>query len=366
MVLLSAIEAALASEGVTRKGESRVLVACSGGADSVALAHATCTLLGARRVILGHVDHRVRPGSEKDAAFVEDFAHALGAEVRTVQLAPGMDDEATLRDARYAALDVMRAETAAEWILTAHTADDQAETVLLGLLRTSRLEALGGMPGCRGRILRPLLDVSRASARHYAHVHHLRWREDPTNLEPRYLRNRIRKELLPLLERRYRPRLVRRLVALAGEVRRIHDREPAEGMAKDLRPLNRPEPPPVVGLEGPDIRIEHRAWPGGHLPDGKQQALFDAALLERPVLRRVRAGDRIRPFGMNGTKKLQDLFVDQKVPRDARTWVWVVALETGEVVWVPRLLRSAAAPISSETREVWIFTCVDATLEDGS
>jgi tRNA(Ile)-lysidine synthase len=368
-VLLAAIEASLAGVGIHRKGEDRVLVACSGGADSIALAHGTAELLGARRVILGHVDHQVRAGSGEDAAFVARFAEELGTESAITVVDPGPDDEARLRSARYAALEDQREKTGARFILTAHSRDDQAETVLLAIVRTAELSALRGIARQHGHVLRPLLGVSRAELRRYASERRLAWREDPTNLEPRWLRNRIRKELLPLLDRAYRSGIAARLASLADEVVAIlAERSPRSEAEKisEAPSSNRPARREVLRWEAPAIHIERRLWSGGQLPDGKDSAVFDAALLDRPVLRAARPGDRIQPFGMRGTKKLQDVLVDAKVPRDQRTWVWVVTSPDGEVVWVPRLVRSARAPVCEETREVWIFTCVDATLEDGS
>lgn len=353
-MLLAALERALAEAGIDRRGEGRVLIACSGGVDSVCLAHAASTLLGARRVVLGHVDHRVRPGSGEDASLVRALGDALGSEVSCSVLEPGPDDEARLRRARYLALEEARQRCSAALVLTAHTRDDQAETVLLGLVRRTRLAGLIGIAPRRGTVVRPWLGVPRGAILAYAARHRLAWREDPTNPEPRYLRNRIRKELLPLLERRYRPGITARLGRLAEEARARDDRAPA---AVARAALNSAPPRRVeVWVERTSIRVERRPWVDAPLPDGKRGAVFDAALLAMPVIRPVRSGDRIQPFGMEGHRKLQDVLVDAKVPRDARTWVWVVAGEGAEVHWVPGIVRSAAAPVGSQTREVWIFS----------
>jgi tRNA(Ile)-lysidine synthase len=341
-VLLSRLQRSLHDAGVTVPAESRVLVACSAGADSAALAYAAVEVLGARRVVLGHVDHAVRPDSIEDAAWVQRFGERLGAEVEVSRLAAGPDDEARLREERYAQLEAQRQKRGCALILTAHTADDQAETVLIALLRSTEPEALAGMPERRGVIVRPWLDVSRSEVRAYAARHRLDWREDPSNLEPRYLRNRVRKELLPLIERRYRPGFARRLARTVAAPEAVH---------RTVAPS-----PPRANATSGAIRVERRGWEGGPLPAGPASAVFDAALLPAPIVRPVAPGDRIRPLGMEGRRKLQDVFVDAKIPREARTWVWVVAKPDGEVAWVPGLLRSADAPVGPDTKEVWIFS----------
>ena len=321
-----------------------VLVACSGGLDSVVLLDVAIDRLGCPRVTAGHVDHSVRPGSDRDAGFVAELAAQLGVSCLRAPLEPGPSDEATLRDKRYAALEAQRIEAGASWILTAHHADDQAETVLLGLIRRTTPASLAGIPARRDHILRPLLEVPRAELVEWAERRGLRWRDDPTNAEPRYLRNRIRRELLPLLEARYRPGLRKRLAKLAA------------GMERPTPvPTNRREGHRVVVPCEPGIQFRREPYDGGPLGDGKVMARFDAARIDTPVVRQVRAGDRIRPFGMDGRRKLQDVLGDAKVPKDRRWQRLVVASSDGAVLWVPGLLRSAEAPVTDETREVWTF-----------
>ena len=132
----------MSSHGVRRSGDDVLLVACSGGADSVALTHATVALLGGRRVVIGHVDHAVRSGSAQDAAAVAAWGQSIGVETHVTRLPPGRSDEARLREGRYAALQQLRAEVGARFVLTAHTQDDQAETVLMGMLRSASPAAL--------------------------------------------------------------------------------------------------------------------------------------------------------------------------------------------------------------------------------
>lgn len=346
-MLYARLEAALAAQGVTRKGSAPVLVACSGGPDSIALAHVATKLLGAPRVVLGHVDHGVRAGATEDAAAVEAWGRSLGLEVRAVRLEGVADDEASLREARYAALEVMRLESGAAWTLTAHSADDQAETVLLALISRTHADALRGMPAVRDRILRPWLSVPRADI--WAHVarHRLPARWDASNVEPRYARNRVRKELLPLLESRYRPGIAKRLAALAATL--------AEG--PDAPPMPSPETtdqarPP--GAPPPPVWFAHRAWPpGGSIPDGHGQVVFDAAEVETVRIRALAPGDRIRPFGLNGHRKVRDVLREAGIPESDRPLRQVVTDAEDRVLWVPGLLRSSHAPVGVKTKFVW-------------
>jgi tRNA(Ile)-lysidine synthase len=351
-MLLSAVERALADAGIGAAG-GRVLIACSGGVDSVVLADACVELAGANRVVLGHVDHAARPGSADDAQHVARLAAGWGVELHTTRLEEGPNSEARLRAARYRALEAQRAAAAAGAIFTAHTRDDQAETVLLGLVRRTRLAALGGIPRRRGAIFRPLLDVPRTEIDRYARRRGLIAREDPTNREPAYLRNRIRKELLPLLELRYRQGLRARLAGLAREVSSsLSGARLSEKTSEDLK--NTPDGS-YVGPHGvPGIAIRLEPWRGGAIPDGTRAAAFDAAALEFPTIRCVRPGDRIRPFGMRGRRKVHDVLAEAKVPRALRPHVLVVARPDGGVIWIPGLVRSADAPVGSSTRDVWV------------
>ncbi len=365
---MSALERVLGAHGVTRAGTDVVLVACSGGLDSVCVAHAAVSLLGGRRVVLGHVDHRVRIGSAEDADAVRSIGKRLGVEVFVERLPPGADDEARLRRERYEALERQRLGAGARWIITAHTRDDQAETVLMGLLTSARPEGLRGIPEMNGVVLRPILSVPRSVLAVYAEKHRLQARDDPSNREPRYLRNRVRKELLPLLERRYRPQLRRRLASLAARMSEWLSegsaRRDVAGPEKDGSSRSWPETrsevrvhPLSPWLDGCMwLKMERRPWTGGEPPAGVDSAAFDAALVGEPRIRLIRPGDKIQPFGMRGRRKLRDLLREARVPENDRRVIPVVVDPADEVLWVPRIQRSAAAPVSGTTREVWWFS----------
>lgn len=344
-MLLSAIEDALAEAGLARRGAGRVLVACSGGADSTALGEAAVRLLGPDRVVFGHVDHAVQPDSAAVAARVAAFALSLGAAPLCRRLPPGSAAEARLREERYAALEAMRVEAAAQLILTAHTADDQAETMLLQLIRSTHAGALAGMPKRRGVILRPWLEQPRRAVRSYAKRRGLPVEEDPSNLEVAYLRNRIRKELLPLIELRYRPGFSLRMA-------RLSERITAPPAAP--RPAPAPQPPPARAW--PSVQLLRRARGAEPPPDGTLEAHFDAAQLIAPILRPLRPGDRIQPFGMRGRRKVRDLLREAGVPAAAREdFPVLVDGARGAVIWVPGVRRSAFAPVLGRTTELWVF-----------
>lgn len=192
----------------------RVLVACSGGPDSVCLLESLHRLRRLFRIRLEvfHFDHGLHRESGSHAAYVKRQAERLRLpfHLRRADTRParGESVEAWARTARYAALTQSAGEAGADLAATAHTTDDQAETVLLGLVRGGGLEALAGIdpvgsvPPLGFRVVRPLLDTSREEVEAFCRAIGLRPREDPTNRDPRFLRNRIRHRVLPELERR--------------------------------------------------------------------------------------------------------------------------------------------------------------------
>lgn len=188
---------AIAHHGLWRAGD-RVAVAVSGGVDSVCLLDLLVATAGWHGGVLSvvTVDHGTRAESAGDARFVEALAAGHGLACVRIELHAGDASEARLRELRYAAfagLDVDR-------IALGHHRDDLAETVLIHLLRGTGTTGLGGMRRRRDRYVRPLLDVPRAELLDYAAARGLHWREDPTNADPGRLRNRVRGEVLPLLE----------------------------------------------------------------------------------------------------------------------------------------------------------------------
>jgi tRNA(Ile)-lysidine synthase len=202
-------------------GATRLIVACSGGADSVCLAHAAAHVAREQRwsLVIAHIQHGVRPDDAADAAHVAALADAFGVPFEARRLAFGMDGppinniEATLRAARYAALAEIAAVHDAQAILTGHTLDDQAETVLLNLLRGAARDGLAGIAE-RGEIaianpsrpiglLRPLLTIRRDETHAYCAMHALTFVHDATNDDDRFTRNWLRHQVFPVLTERF-------------------------------------------------------------------------------------------------------------------------------------------------------------------
>jgi tRNA(Ile)-lysidine synthase len=221
--LVDAVDKALAGRG-RGVAPRRLVVALSGGADSVALLDALVALRKRRGwdLVAAHLDHGLRAESAEDARFCEELCERLGVKLRTGHSdvrARGLRERRGLEDAarreRYLFLRRVANEESADAVATAHNRDDQAETVLLRLLRGSGRVGLGAMSARRRGIVRPLLTVSREQVVAHLQDRGLVWREDPSNADPRFLRNRVRHELLPYLEARFNPRIKETLARTA-------------------------------------------------------------------------------------------------------------------------------------------------------
>ena len=242
-----------------------VAVGCSGGADSVALL-ALAADAGLEPVAL-HVDHGLRPGSTRDAAHVRAIASRLGAGFHALQVsvAPGPNLEARARDARYAALDAARIELDARVVLVGHTADDQAETVLLNVLRGAAASGLAGMAACHGTVVRPLLDVRRADTRALCADLGLPVLDDPMNDDRAFRRVAIRHDVLPYLstlaERDLVPVLARQAELLRG------DAELLDTLARAAWPTETgAHAATLAALPAPLARRAVRQWVGAPPP----------------------------------------------------------------------------------------------------
>ena len=213
------------------------LLAVSGGADSLALAHACAALQGEGygAYCVCHVEHGLR-GAEalRDMQLVQDFCQKFGlpcyvehVDVKKLAVDGHLSTEDAARRLRYAALRRVAKKVQAQALVTAHHEGDQAETLLLKLLRGAGLDGLSAMRPRQGDILRPLLSVPRAELEAYCEAEHLAYCHDSTNDDTAYTRNSVRKELLPLLARRYNaeimPTLARTATLLAEDADFIAD-----------------------------------------------------------------------------------------------------------------------------------------------
>lgn len=265
-----------------------VVVAVSGGADSVSLLCGLHELRGENasgRLIVAHFNHRLRPGSKDDARFVEQLAEQLGVTCEVgvaeepIRSSGGDGVEAEARAARYAFLLQTAQQHGARFVATAHTADDQAETVLHRVLRGTGIAGLAGIPRVRAlseavTLIRPLLEFTRAEVVEYLAARRQSFCLDESNEDPSYTRNRIRHALLPQLAAQYNPNVreaLLRLARLAGESQQVIE-QAAQALAKRVV---RNESPNQVHVDCTDLAREsphlirellisiwkHQSWP---------------------------------------------------------------------------------------------------------
>lgn len=427
------------------KGIKSLLLAVSGGSDSVALLHAMAGLSRSAglKLSVAHFNHKIRGrDADADAAFVRSLALQLklpfvmgDGDVPAIANRRGISLEMAAREARYAFLHKAVLEVGAEAVATAHTAGDQAETIILRLMRGAGGTGLGGIRYCADinglKVIRPMLDVSKADAVGFLKGIGATWREDKSNSDIEFQRNMVRHEILPLLEAKLNPQ-VRKALLQTGRILRDEDewletlstgilrqcvaaispamlslssfsRHPIAARRRVLRLwLSANGVPPelldfdtiarvdaiVRGVREADTTCLAGGWRvtrgegslvlnrTGTMPDATfrvavkvpgetvlaEQGLrimVDVAagiVRDRPrgpgqlparatlslsrlkgrklFVRSWRPGDRMHPFGLAGSKKIQDVFVDGKVPRAER--VTIPVFECGsQVVWLP-------------------------------
>ncbi len=251
--------AELAAE-LNPRPEGRCLLGLSGGADSVGLLRMLLPLRDSGRIApeAVHVNHGLRGAeSDGDEAFVRELCAGVGVPLHAVKLdLRGRSDENAAREARYAAFERTLRETGISVLVLAHQREDQAETFLMRLLRGAGPEGLGGMKAREERpgytLLRPMLGISGVELRDALRAEGIPWREDASNQEARYLRNRIRRELLPRMEE-IAPGAPERIARTAGMI--AAENEAMDARAREL--LTRCEGP--EGLEAAPLRAEPEA-----------------------------------------------------------------------------------------------------------
>jgi tRNA(Ile)-lysidine synthase len=431
---VSDLARAVRESGLIAKG-SRGVALISGGADSAAAAAGLVEALGAGAVIALHLNYRLRPDSGLDDATCAELCAKLGIELELeLPELGGGNVQAEARETRYAAAERLRRARGLDWIATGHTRTDLAETVLYRLATSPGRRALLGLRARRGAVVRPILSLSRDRARELATEAGLPFRDDPSNAEPVYARNRIRNEVLPVLreigpeaeatiaetqaelaeEGEALERLAADAVAESGAeqagaisrdaleamdpaMRRLVLRRLAERAGRGSIPLGRtraaqiwrllgePEGGVIELGGGVEAHVEHghvrfatgptaepaeatlavpgscrfgswevRAELAAGVPpaEGPDLAVLDPSALGRSVtVRAWREGDRMRPLGLGGTKSLQDLFTDRKVPRSLRHALPVVTAD-GRVAWIAGVAVSeefAARPGAGES-----------------
>jgi tRNA(Ile)-lysidine synthase len=278
---------------------SPVLAAVSGGGDSVALLY-LLNRLGASRpfdLTIAHLDHATRRGSAADRRFVERLAGKMSLRcisdrrsVPDLRRKSESPEEAARRIRRAFLLEAAR-EAGAEWIATGHNLDDQAETVLMRLLRGAGPTALAGIAETGpGPFVRPLLGIERADLRAFLDRHEISFREDPTNRSLRFDRNRIRHLVLPLVTETFNPRAARHLVhaatllqedgsyldeLAARRFRRLRDPDTRAGIRLDARKLA--STPPVMARRIARLALQRAGVTPGRITARHITALLDLA-----------------------------------------------------------------------------------------
>lgn len=456
-MLIETVRNSIAKHHLFSPGD-RVVVAVSGGPDSVCLLDALRDLSAGLDLELhiAHMDHLFRgEESAEDARFVAGLAAKLNipATIRRFDVPRycgerGCSSQEGGRTVRYGFLQQVAHDTGANRIATGHTADDQAETFLMRLLRGAGVSGLSAIPPARDNIVRPLLEVTREQVLEHLRARGLSFRTDPSNEQPVYQRNRVRMEALPVLKT-FNPRIIETLArtasllrdedeALDAHLRSILDQAAARTgdtvtlkrdpfdvlhmafrrrlfrMAVDLtdadasalsfgqiddaiafmltartgRALSLPDqlvlsreydhfvftthaaPPPFsrdLPVPGtayvPEAGWEfHTEVAGSGRPEPEEtnyrwQARFDYDKI-RPLLtvRSRRPGDRFHPSGMAGSsKKLQDFFVDEKVPRRKRDTIPLLCSED-DILWVVGLRTDERFLAGPETKKQLVVT----------
>ena len=458
--LIENVERTVERHGLLPGGGGPVLLAVSGGPDSLALLHAMASLRRKRsglRLRVGHLHHGMRgPAADADARFVENAAAELDipctvgrADVPGLARERGMGVEAAGRAARYEFLEALAREVGAGRIATGHQADDQAETVLMRVMRGAGPRGMGAIPYMRAahggadlRIIRPLLDCRRAEIEAFLRRRGAVARLDATNLLPDPLRNRVRRELLPAVEKDWPgalrsdlcalaalaqrmqrqaealcdllapramrheagclhldaaalagapallPEILRRGLREAGLAGRAFSREHYERIARLMEArtgvvslpgavlaereggsltirrhanaeedfcveVRVPGETPIPPLRG---RLIAETLAGGRdCVDARRDAMeefLDADRVALPLSARFpRPGDRMRPLGAPGTRKVQDILTDLHIPswRKART---LVVTSAGRPIWLVGIRIADDVKLSAQTRRV--------------
>jgi tRNA(Ile)-lysidine synthase len=409
--MLSTILRTIAGHALFHSGE-KVIVAVSGGPDSMALLHALWELrerLGLTLEVAA-VDHGLRPEAAREVELVGERAAALGlpffplsADVAGERRRGGASWQDAARRARLGVLGALAIDHAAARVALGHQADDQAETVLQRIIRGTGLLGLRGIPYARAPFVRPLLDVRRREVLRYLARRSIPFVDDPSNADPRFERARLRHRLLPELAKE-NPRVVEALIGLSAAARAgapptgdgdplasvsrraiaVVDRLKSRGgsgavdVAGGRRVevsygrvrLGRRSSPAAVeptapgGAKGaPLVVARHGRYPWsagsaveirlGGSPEGPGEPDFDADRVAWPlVIRERRAGDRMRPRGGRGSRKLSDLMIDAKIARRARAGLPVLAAADGEVLYVPGLRPAEAGRPTASTRRL--------------
>lgn len=458
-MLLSKVKKTIQKYAMLNNGD-KIIVAVSGGADSVVLLHLLKRLKDDYNLelIVAHLNHSIRKEeATRDASFVQSLAssnnlqYELGvSDVPALMTNEGLSLQVAAREARYNFFDRLRKKHKADKVALGHHMDDQVETVIIRLLRGAGTKGLKGMDSVREEVyIRPLIDITRKEIEDYAKDQGLSFVTDSTNFKDIYLRNKVRNELLPFLEKNYNPNINEDIVRLSRLMKRDDEylESAAEKHLKDLievdnedvitvglKPLlsiheairtrvlrslwqrlsghtsgiynyhiesilnllesdtpnsnidlpsgirfvreygnvsftkKTEDPPPspfkhtlnipgvtVIPEAGMTLKgevVEHSHENGIDFKTNKNKAFFDYDRLNFPIyVRGFEPGDRFIPFGMEGKKKVKDLFIDLKIPRFKRMTIPLL-FSQDNIIWIVGLRRSEDAKVVRTTIKV--------------
>ena len=444
-------------EGLIEKGD-KVLVAFSGGPDSSCLLHMLWTLKDELGIELysAHLNHRIRGlDAHRDALLAYRESKALGVacflyseDVPSYADKSKLSMEEAAREIRYKMLFDLKEKVAINKIATGHNLDDQAETILMRIMRGTGLKGLKGMAYKRpDGLIRPIMDYKRHEIEEYCKSNQIRTALDKTNQEDEYRRNKIRLQLLPYIEEAYAPNIKEILSRMANGLREdsdyidnisrslYHQAAQKQGdyaLKFDMETIDS-TPPPILkrlirlayaeltgsaeGLEAihlddslriiknpktdlmtnlpkgiiaekkgynfyvtskaikndilyfehkiklnastevPElaIKIEARTMSKERcklLTSNNNTKAFDLGRIEGDLIVRTRKpGDKIKPLGLGGTKKLKDIFIDKKIPRDAREKIPIIA-DNSKIIWIAGHEISDESKLTDATQEV--------------
>lgn len=460
-MLLDSVKQTIERERLINKGD-RILVALSGGADSVCLLHCLKKLESTYdiKIYAAHLNHKIRGmDAQKDAMYAAKLCDAMkvrffvkAVDVPLYAKEQKLTIEEAARQVRYEMLFEIKDRIHANKIAVAHNLDDQVETVMMRLLRGSGIHGLKGMDYKRtDGVIRPLMDVMKRDILAYCDMHKLQPCVDKTNLETEYTRNNIRLNLIPYIEKEFTPNIKNKLSRMANILREDNSFLEDEAQKVFLREADIAQE--HVRLQGEDLKLMHPAivkriirlsikqvlrslegiesvhiedvielmhsennhamlnlpkglivykrpegifftckqiqdelssyryvMPPGEsiyiseikmhvdskllskekcmvLPIGNMVKAFDIDKIQGDLIIRNRQdGDKMRPMGLGGTKKLKDIFIDLKIPREQRDSIPIVCDEQG-ILWIVGYKISEDYKIDENTKNVLRISC---------
>ncbi|MDP4177663.1 MAG: tRNA lysidine(34) synthetase TilS [Bacillota bacterium] len=444
----------------------KVIVAVSGGADSMSLLNILYEVKDQLKITIAvaHINHCLRgKDSDEDEAFVEDFCikndievYIKKVDINKLAEELGISSESAGREARYTFFNFIKEKINAQKIALAHNANDQAETLLMHIMRGSGMEGLTGIKPVRDNIyVRPLINIKREEIEQYCALNEIKYRTDKTNFENIYARNKVRLELVPYIKTNFNNDIVSTLSRLADTIRKDNEyldslaekkyknycendrgkviiykrifleeeailtriiRRAILGVKGDLNNLEKVHIYDIINIQKNNtgkkvslpgnlqaynnygdiiiydnnknkickdiykssyilkndnnnidslgLKIQLRNIKRNEITDFKTNGLtkyFDADKIKDIIILRFRReGDRFTPIGMTGSKKLKDLFIDLKVPKEERDKIPLICFEN-EIAWVVGYQISNKFKVNNETKNI-----LEISIEEGN